>query len=394
MIRERVADDGSFMRRRPRMPEPQSTTLRRRASSLSSASPSVLFTVVCFLSILQSITARRFLRSHGEPEPIVPVVVEEDEPKTSSISDVWLCMGIAFGWAIFMVRPLFHTSMARYETDGISVQGNVLDSKIDMTGGDTPGIPAYHAMIDYIYEYEGKTFQVRKAFTTDQLLEKGFANVGLLVLPNEPTSGILLNDWTLKYQQEQEEAWVQSRMLYITLLLGGIFVSLSIAGAVIAVQRLPDEAKRTGWICLTAALILLGPAAFAMYMLSQRCTLTTRESIKEGRILQGSNFISTLKVGTCAVDPWGALAGMGESATPRGSNDDQPKRRTHAEKFYFVCMPTTYEKGDNGSVSTVSSISMRSIALNFSADAEASSSFNEDDVGLNAYKGMEAVQQY
>lgn len=364
--------------------------LRRRASSLS-ASPSVLFTVVCFLSMLQSITARRFLRSHGEPEPIVPIVVEEDEPKTSSISDVWLCMGIAFGWAIFMVRPLFNTSMARYETDGISVQGNVLDSKVDMTGGDTPGIPAYHAMIDYIYEYEGKTFQVRKAFTTDQLLETGFANVGLLVLPNEPRSGILLKDWTVKYQQEQEEASAQSRMLYITLILGGVFVSLSIAGAVLAVQRLPDEAKRNGWICLTSALILLGPTAFVMYMLSQRCALTTRESIKEGRILQGSNFASTTKAGACDVDPWGALTGIGELAPRGGSNVDQPRRGTHSEKFYFVCMPTTYEKGDNGSVSTVSSISMRSIALNLSADAEASSSLNEDDVGLNAYKGIEAL---
>lgn len=320
-------------------------------------------------------TVGRLLRSHGMEVPIeVPEEEEEDdEPVASSISDVWLCMGIAFGWTIFTIRPLFQTSMSHYAKDAIPVQGHVLESKVDMSGGDTPGIPAYHAIIDYIYEHEGNTFQVRKAFTTDQLLEKGFANVWLVVLPYEPTSGMLQDDWEAKYKREQEEALAHSRIFCITLALGGIFVALSVAGAIHAVRKLPDENKQVGWICLTLAMALLGPAALVVYRVTKRCVFVTQQSIQEGKIIRGANFVHSLKPADCDTDPCNTMSGLSAPATNSDVDRCKSRKLSKQEGFYFVCMPS-YDKGENVSLSTVSSISMRSLG----------------DVGLNAYGERES----
>ena len=76
-------------------------------------------------------------------------------------------------------------------------QEHVLEAKVDMAGGDTPGIPAYHAVIDYIYDHDG-TF-ARPLLLINCWNRAGFANVELLVLPDQPMSGILQKDWETKY---------------------------------------------------------------------------------------------------------------------------------------------------------------------------------------------------
>ena len=348
----------------------------------------LFFLVYYFLSTLQSTTATRSLRRHGLSTEAPSELVEEDT--FSSLSDIWLCMGIAFGWTIFMVRPLFHKmSMVRYATEGIPIKGHVLEAKVDMAGGDTPGIPAYHAVIDYIYDQDGNTLQIRKAFTTDQLLEQGFANVELLVLPDQPTSGILQKDWETKYARDQEEELAQTRMQRITLGLGGIFCILSIAGAVHAVRRLPEQLQLVGWIYLAGALLLLGPVAFYVYGYSQRCYVAAEQSIHKGMILRGASPYATgYNVGAaCIADPCHAMSGLDAPCRHSNRQDDiissgtpqiKPRKLTKAEQFYFVCMPRSRDEDDDeGSVSTVSSIFMKSFSSSLSKDA--------DDVSLNTY---------
>ena len=299
---------------------------------------------------------------------------EEDEPETSSISDVWLCMGIAFGWTIFTIRPLCQTSMSQYARDAMLVQGHVLESKVDMTGWDTPGIPAYNAIIDYMYEHEGNTFQVRKSFTTDTLLEKGFANVALLVLPYEPTSGMLQDDWEAKHKREQEEATAHARMFCVTLTLGGVFIALSVAGAIHAVRKLPDETKHLGWICLTLALVLLGPATMVIYRVSKRCVSATQQSIQEGEIIRGADFVHSMKSVHCHAAPCETLIGLSAPATDSDVEECKSRGLSKQEGFYFVCMPS-HDNGEHASISTVSSISMKSF-----------------DVGLNAYEQESSIE--
>ena len=265
---------------------------------------------------------------------------EDDEAQTSSISDVWLCMGIAFGWTIFTIRPLFQISMSHYAKDAILVQGHVLESKVDMSGWDTPGIPAYHAIIDYIYEHDGNTFQVRKSFTTEKLLEEGFANVWLLVLPFEPTSGILQDDWEARYKREQEEAATYTRMFCVTLALGGLFIALSIVGAIHAVRKLPEEAKQTGWISLTLALVLLGPATLVIFKMSKRCVFATQQSVQEGKIIRGADFVHSLKSVDCDADPCATLSGLNAPATDSAVDNCRARTLSKQKGFYFVCMPS------------------------------------------------------
>jgi hypothetical protein len=275
-------------------------------------------------------------------------------------------MGIAFGWAIFMVRSCSRSSsMLKYSKEAIPVHGHVLQSKVDLHEG---GIPSYRALIDYVYEYKGSTFQVRKAFDTEQLLELGFSNVELLVLPAEPTSGILVKRWETEYELEQKEEVSRRRWLYITLALGGIFVLLSSAGATLAVLQLPQENQIMGWICLASAIVLLGPLSFFFYRYTTRCYNATKQSVEDGMIIRG-NAASVAQL-QLPLDPCDALGGCGAldaptpSAAPwqanRASRKQWVEQATAASRYYFVCMPQRVDSMMSD-ISAVSSLSMKSI---------------------------------
>lgn len=176
------------------------------------------------------------------------------------------------------------------------------------------GIPTYHALIDYIItvrrEADAARIQVRKSFQTQHLLQQGFANVELLVLPEEPTSSVLKEDWQREVAaQEQAEEDIISiggfgdlgaqkgvgnpggsgtvwgvvekdggRMTTLSrvdvwakrtsLILSGILVTASLIGAVQAVHRIPNErASLLGWISVVVGAVLLWPLAMAMLRL-------------------------------------------------------------------------------------------------------------------------------
>jgi hypothetical protein len=89
---------------------------------------------------------------------------------------------------LFLAQPFLTLSPLR------TISGNVREVSIEDDSLGT-GIPTYHALIDYIItvrrEAEQARIQVRKSFQTQHLLQQGFANVELLVLPEEPTSSVL-----------------------------------------------------------------------------------------------------------------------------------------------------------------------------------------------------------
>jgi hypothetical protein len=122
----------------------------------------------------------------------------------ATLSDVWLCMACALGWAVWFVsstRPE-HSELLRYQTESSHrVIGHVLQVSVGHDPDGT-GIPMYNAVIDYVVQgtaddddVKKPMIQVRKCFQTRYLLQEGFANIELLVLAQDPTISVLLDDY-------------------------------------------------------------------------------------------------------------------------------------------------------------------------------------------------------
>jgi len=202
------------------------------------------------------------------------------------------------------------------------------------------GIPTYHALIDYIItvrrEAEQARIQVRKSFQTQHLLQQGFANVELLVLPEEPTSSVLKEDWQREVaaQEQAEEDIISiggfgdfgdfgvgdmgvvvgggatdgcgtvastlkdgrktnlSRVDVIakrtSLFLSGGLVTASLIGAVQAVHRIQSERLQFfGWVSVVLGSVLLWPLAmFSLRIVSTCQRLGQFPTEKSGIILK------------------------------------------------------------------------------------------------------------
>ena len=235
----------------------------------------------------------------------------------ASLADVWLCYAFALGWSMWFLSSFLNTDLMRFaESDSVLVHGNVREVSIEDDSLGT-GIPTYNALIDYIITVRRKAdtarIQVRKSFQTQHLLQQGFANVELLVLPEEPTSSVLKEDWQREVaaQEQAEEDIISiggfgdmgvvlpgvttvagntgttekgandrdrkpgatlSRVdvwaKRTSLILSGILVTASLIGAVQTVHRIPSEgAALLGWISVVVGSVLLWPLAMAMLRL-------------------------------------------------------------------------------------------------------------------------------
>lgn len=148
---------------------------------------------------------------------------------------------------------------------------------------------SFSALIDYIItvrrEAEQARIQVRKSFQTQHLLQQGFANVELLVLPEEPTSSVLKEDWQREVatQNALEEDiisighsegassgvagdYFMTRVDILakrfSLILSGTLVTASLIGAVQQVHRLETERLQFfGWVSVCVGSVLLWPLA-------------------------------------------------------------------------------------------------------------------------------------
>ena len=209
------------------------------------------------------------------------------------------------------------------------VKGHVL--QVSRADNDSMGykIPTYTAVIDYMVESEktNESIQIRKHFETQQVLEQGFGNVELLVLPEEPTHSILKDDYDQhlrqekhmeKLQQERERRKTDSsfdtgdvdddplgevldgeycnrKCKRMTTAVAAFLVLASIAGTIQVVLLMEEEERWKGWLSLVAGLTLNIPVALLIYRCTKSAHGWNESSEKQGYIVQSSTMNGSVR---------------------------------------------------------------------------------------------------
>lgn len=203
------------------------------------------------------------------------------------------------------------------------VKGHV--RQVTRADNDSMGynIPTYTAVIDYMIESEKthENLQIRKHFETQHALEQGFANVELLVLPDEPTHSVLKEDYEQHVKQEKqmhmleqerekrkrissfdededddplgdvlEGGYCNRKCKRMTVVLAAFLVLASIAGTLQVVLLMDKEERWQGWLSFSFGVVLLVPVALVIH----RCTKSARRwnesSEKQGYIVHSSTM--------------------------------------------------------------------------------------------------------
>ena len=185
----------------------------------------------------------------------------------TSLLDVWLCLALALGGSIWLVRTKQPRQEIAFEQEeSAKAMGHVLQVSL---GEDTlgTGIPVYYAVIDFVVEgdTDEEHMQVRKIFTSKKLIEEGFANVEVMYLVDDPTTAILMDD--LLDQKKERDLESQSGTEYngTIYFLSVLLVVFSLFGSVRMASRL--ETPLYGWISLAIGILLLYPSAKLLYRL-------------------------------------------------------------------------------------------------------------------------------
>jgi hypothetical protein len=147
---------------------------------------------------------------------------------TTKLSDLYWCLLVVLGWTVWMmhsIHSLRQSSLPASGTDNdpssptplpeesfpifrqrypslLHVRGHVLEVRPDPERTD-----AHTLVVDYVVERQTavttERLQLRKYFETSTPAQVGFANIDLLVLPDDPRCAILLPDYEA-YQREEE----------------------------------------------------------------------------------------------------------------------------------------------------------------------------------------------
>lgn len=211
----------------------------------------------------------------------------------TNLSDVWLCLAMALGWTVWMLSSLVRSDLLRYREDSVLVRGHVLQVSVEEDSLGT-GIPTYKAVIDYTLNGGSQeTIQVRKHFETQRLLEQGFANVEILVLPEEPTYSVLREDYyqqVEEHKEDEEEALIrQTWCKRLSMAFAGILVLVSLGGCVQVVVRLDPLTRWQGWASLCLGVTLMLPAGLLVHRALQAFQrIMEFQSEKAGVILRGA----------------------------------------------------------------------------------------------------------
>jgi hypothetical protein len=313
------------------------------------------------------------------PVPIVWRIKAKEQTAVpyTRLSDVWFCLIVALGWTTWVVAAHVQSPVQRYAREGILVKGHVLQATCDITGGSgILGIPTYNALVDYVFDDpRGNTIKVRKSFQTVHFLEVGFANVDILVLPDDPVAGVLKSEWEQDYKKAMLQPSNRQEYKPYALLLGLMLVVVTIIGAAQAVRHLPKDKQMYGWISVAAGVTLLWPIATMIHWLSRKIKMLTSQSSQYGIILQGQDAVlQTTRCHDNACDafdgleglemPLAAYAGNVPRLSPSnegGSVGDAPNLMVAQNDSYFVRMPEAAmsEQSDIASVSTMSSLSVQ-----------------------------------
>ena len=243
------------------------------------------------------------------------------------------------------------------------VKGHVL--QVSRADNDSMGygIPTYTAVIDYMIESEktNESIQIRKQFETLQALEQGFANVELLVLPDEPTHSILKDDYDQHLRQEKhmhmleqerekrklissfdsgdekdddpfgevlDGGYCNKKCKRITVALAALLVLASITGSLQVVLLMEEDDRWKGWLSFVFGLMLDVPVALLIYRYTKLARGWNESSEKQGYIVQSStmNGSVTLPInqsttrGTVAALP-SSTASLADACMPPSCSD-------------------------------------------------------------------------
>jgi hypothetical protein len=279
----------------------------------------------------------------------------------TDLTDVGLCLLTALGWAVWMISSAVSSKQAaraaaagfllapdeggmderfwqRRPRDPVTgddiallnVFGNVLQvSKVveqDSATEDGAGlVPLYRVVIDYNVVKSDQppteppstaltatppppleTLQIRKEFDTRIELEPGFANVELLVLPEEPTLSMLKGDYeeqmrlaktNIKHggndnydddgdENDDEISFLDgSQCKRLSTVLAAFLVFASLAGTIQVVMLMEPDRRWQGWLCLCSGVALLLPCAVVLHKLIKLCAAYQEPSAKQGIVI-------------------------------------------------------------------------------------------------------------
>jgi hypothetical protein len=255
------------------------------------------------IDISHKTTTSRFLNPHHKSR-YYDFLNDDSRAKNTSLMDVWLCLACAMGWACWFVSSLRPPDRLVYETrESKKVWGNVLQVTLGEDNLGT-GIPVYHAIVDFVVEgdIDDEPLQIRKVFSTKKLLEEGFANVEVLVLTEDPTTAILMEDFLeLKKDQDKQER-PSLTFLILTYLIAGILIGTSIVGSVLVILRM--ERPIFGWISLVITVVLIFPTAILLNnVISYICAMASLTE-RPGEIIHGERMYCTTKRCHGTIDPF------------------------------------------------------------------------------------------
>ena len=196
-------------------------------------------------------------------------------------------------------RLLFETR------DSQKVMGHVLQLTLGEDNLGT-GIPVYHAVVDYVVEgdVDGEPLQIRKVFSTNRLLEEGFANVEVLVLTDDPTTAILMEDFLEQKKDQEAHARDAPSIAYLVMiyLVAAVLIGTSIVGSVLVILRM--KAPLFGWISLGIGVVLMYPTALWLTnSLSYLCSMAGPLHERPGSIIHGHRYTCSGKRCGAMLDP-------------------------------------------------------------------------------------------
>lgn len=262
----------------------------------------------------------------------------------SSLADIWLCLACALGWTVWLVSTMRSQSnvdagmmgmgsIMFEEKESREVIGNVLQVSLG-EDPDGTGIPVYHTLVDYVVENEDDPdedpLQIRKCFTTRHLLQEGFANVKVLVLLEDATTSILMEDfvqdrWTRSMQKLEPPDMIYTTMVY---LMAAILIITSLIGGLHAYFLLDPEHMMWGKVSLAVGTLLLYPVALLIFLILDAGYRWAAPLIQRpGVIIHGAKNIWDRKCGA-TLNPLEVMGGNSfEASTPSPAEEKAAARR-------------------------------------------------------------------
>jgi hypothetical protein len=196
----------------------------------------------------------------------------------------------------------------RYQKDSVLVRGHVLHVSMGEMDSLGTGIPTYMAVIDYMIENQGvdqqNSIQIRKHFATQQRLREGFANVEILVLPEEPTNSVIREDWEKEMEDDMSETdislWNRAWVKRLVICFAGVLVLISVGAAVTAVIQLDPLERYWGWISACLGISLLVPAALVVHRgLAAFQRSLEYQSERAGIVIRGPTGMTSGNIFSC-----------------------------------------------------------------------------------------------